>query len=116
MELFERVKQLREDFGSMRKMADILGIRSQKLNSYLNTTSQKNLWQHLPKILETHPEISEDWLFLGKGPKLVKDRDAQQQTENLLEKQVRELTESNRILAETNGRLVAELLELKGEK
>ena len=74
MMLFERVKAVASSVAeSQTALARELGLSQSKFNGYLNAKSQKNLWEHLPKILEDHPEISRDWLYFGEGPMLLAD-------------------------------------------
>lgn len=38
---------------------------------YLNEKRQDNLWPILPKILETFPRLSRQWLYFGEGPMFI---------------------------------------------
>ena len=111
MELFERIQLLKGYLGSYKKIYDVMGLRQQQFSSYLNPTSQKNLWEYLPKLTEAHPEISRSWLYWGEGEMLTSAKESSITPETRIELLNRELTEANRVLAETNKQLVEELLK-----
>lgn len=68
MQLFQRVKLAAKRLaGSETKLAAALGLPQRTLNGYLNEKSQRNLWEHLPKILQLYPSIRRDWLYFGEG-------------------------------------------------
>ena len=68
MPLYTRVKQIASELaGSETKLAAMLELPQRKLNGYLNEVSQKNLWAHLPRILQIFPQVSRDWLYFGEG-------------------------------------------------
>lgn len=113
MELFERIKQLRGHFGDYRKIYEPMGLQQQKFQSYLSITSQKNLWQYLPKLTEAYPEISRPWLYWGEGPMFISPSQNIQTQEPATNVQNIDLAEANKVLAETNQRLVEELLKRK---
>lgn len=71
MKLFERVDEIAKKLaGSQTKLATILGLRQKQFNGYLNTVSERNLWEHLPVILEVFPQVSRYWLYFGEGEML----------------------------------------------
>lgn len=68
MELFERVKSIARQFsGSDSALAEALGLRQNTFSYYLSAKTQTKLWEHLPKILELHPQVRRDWLYFGEG-------------------------------------------------
>lgn len=68
MQLFERIKIIIAHSGdSQATVARHLGVTQQGFNQWLTAKSQKNLWEHLPKILELFPQISRNWLYFGEG-------------------------------------------------
>lgn len=71
MQLFERMRLLAEKKGvSLSKLAEYINVYPQKFNQWLNEKSQKNLWEHLPKILEKLPDVRPEWLYFGEGEML----------------------------------------------
>lgn len=71
MELFQRIKELAvKCAGSETKLALALGLAQSRFNKYMNTKSQRNLWEYLPKILRLYPQLSRDWLYFGEGEML----------------------------------------------
>ena len=71
MQLYERIRLLAQDRGiSQAKLAEIVGVYPQKFSQWLNEKSQKNLWEHLPKILDAFPDIRPEWLYYDHGPML----------------------------------------------
>lgn len=112
MQLFERIKIIIAHSGdSQATVARHLGVTQQGFNQWLTAKSQKNLWEHLPKILELFPQISRNWLYFGEGemigeqitttpesaPPSVQDLQAKN-TE--LEEELREANRLNRRLME----------------
>ena len=78
MQLYERIRLLDQDRGvSQAKLAEIVGVYPQKFSQWLNEKSQKNLWEHLPKILDAFPDIRPEWLYYDHGPMLRDAADAQ---------------------------------------
>lgn len=78
MQLYERIRLLAQDRGvSQAKLAEIVGVYPQKFSQWLNEKSQKNLWEHLPKILDAFPDIRPEWLYYDDGPMLRDAADAQ---------------------------------------
>lgn len=72
MELFERVKAVaRQLSGSDSALAEALGLRQNTFSYYLTAKTQTKLWEHLPKILELHPQVRRDWLYFGEGEMLA---------------------------------------------
>lgn len=71
MYLFERIKEIAEKIApSQTALGKELGLPQSKFNQYLNTVSEKNLWQYLPRIIEIYPQISREWLYFGEGDML----------------------------------------------
>lgn len=69
MELYERIRLLAQAKSiSLAKLAEYIDIYPQKFNQWLNEKSQKNLWEHLPKILDNLPDIRPEWLYYGEEP------------------------------------------------
>ncbi|WP_418734865.1 helix-turn-helix domain-containing protein [Desulfovibrio sp.] len=78
MQLYERIRLLAQDRGiSQAKLAEIVGVYPQKFSQWLNEKSQKNLWEHLPKILDAFPDIRPEWLYYDHGPMLRDAADTQ---------------------------------------
>lgn len=71
MELFERIKYIisGSEF-SQASVARRIGVVQQVFNQWLNPKSQKNLWEHLPVILEMFPDVRREWLYFGEGEML----------------------------------------------
>lgn len=109
MELFERVRYLKKLSGSLDSLARIMGIAPQQLSAYSNSKSQKNLYEHLPKILKKYPEVRREWLYFGEGPMLKDDNEQSNYGDASLLEQISILIEANKKLIETNNRLVREL-------
>lgn len=71
MELYERIRLLAQVKNiSLAKLAEYIDIYPQKFNQWLNEKSQKNLWEHLPKILDNLADIRPEWLYYGEEPML----------------------------------------------
>lgn len=71
MELYERIRLLAQSKNiSLAKLAEYIDIYPQKFNQWLNEKSQKNLWEHLPKILDNLTDIRPEWLYYGEEPML----------------------------------------------
>ena len=69
MELFERIRYLAEaKSASLARIARALSIPQQTFNQWLKAGSQKNIWEHLPKILEMFPDVRKEWLYMDEGP------------------------------------------------
>lgn len=69
MQLFERIRFLAQEKGiPQSKLGEIIGIYPQKFSQWLSEKSQKNLWEHLPKILENFPDVRPEWLYYEDGP------------------------------------------------
>lgn len=83
MELFERVKYLLLNGDvSQASIARKIGVLSQSFNQWLNPKSQKNLWEHLPVILEMFPNVRREWLYFGEGEILVSHDEVSHPTPN----------------------------------
>lgn len=77
MELFERIKYIisSSEF-SQASVARRIGVVQQVFNQWLNPKSQKNLWEHLPTILEMFPDVRREWLYFGEGEPFGNDSPA----------------------------------------
>lgn len=103
MELFERIRYLSEIKGvSFAKIAKFLDVPQQTFHQWLKKGSQKNLWEHLPKILELYPDVRPEWLYMGQEP-AFKDGTASTEPELTPEEALK--------LREENERLKSELAE-----
>lgn len=68
MSLHVRIRELCKAVKvSQAKLAEGLGLRQPQFNGYLNEKSEKNLWEHLPRILALYPQVRRDWLYFGEG-------------------------------------------------
>lgn len=68
MFLYERIRALCKELNiSQARLAEGLGLRQPQLNGYLSKKSEKNLWEHLPRILALYPQVSRAWLFHNEG-------------------------------------------------
>jgi len=71
MELFERIRYLSENKRvSLSQLARNLGIPHQTFHQWLKPGSQKNIWEHLPKILKMFPDVRKEWLYMDELPAL----------------------------------------------
>ena len=52
------------------RLAEHIGVSPQTFNTWFAEKSQRNLWEHLQKILDLYPELSREWLYFGEGPML----------------------------------------------
>lgn len=69
MQLFERIRYICEITDvSQSKIARHLGVSQSSLNQWLKPGSQKNFFEHLPKILELFPDVRPEWLYMGQEP------------------------------------------------
>lgn len=66
--LFNRVIELAKiKEGSVKGLAEKLGMLRQTFNGYLSESREDNLWPLLPRLLDLYPDISREWLYLGEG-------------------------------------------------
>lgn len=99
---------------SLAKIAEIIGVYPQKFNQWLNEKSQKNLWEHLPKILDAMPDVRGEWLYMGQEPAFknggtaedLPTRNEMQALKDENERLKAELAEADRI----NRKLTARML------
>lgn len=71
MQLYERIRLLAQRKNiPLSKIAEFINIYPQKFNQWLTVKSQKNLWDHLPKILDKLPDVRPEWLYYGEEPML----------------------------------------------
>lgn len=69
MELYERIRYLSEKKGiSFAKLAKEIGIPQQTFHQWLKPGSQRNIWEHLPKIGEIFSDVRPAWLYMGELP------------------------------------------------
>ena len=102
MELFERIRYLSEKTGvSLSKIAREVGVPQPTFNQWLKIGSQKNIWEHLPKILDLFPDVRPEWLYIGQEPAF---KDGSQAEDTPTRDEVLALKEENE-------RLKAELAE-----
>lgn len=116
MELFERIRYIStvKDI-SLAKMAKTLDIPQQTFHQWLKPGSQKNLWEHLPKILEMFPDVRPEWLYMDQGAAL-RDGTAPEPLPTVeemtaLKTRVAELESELREADRLNRRLTERLLE-----
>lgn len=122
-EIFERLKLLQPYLAKNRTaLAERLGVDESTFSGQIRRKSN-NIYPLLPKIFELLPELSAEWLYLGKGKMFL---DSTSSAVNLardcalgnpLADIVAQQQETIRKLTETNQKLVEELLKknLKGE-
>lgn len=66
--LFNRVIELAKiKEGSVKGLAEKLGMLRQTFNGYLSESREDNLWPLLPRLLDLYPDISREWLYFGEG-------------------------------------------------
>ena len=71
MQLFERIRFFSKSQKiPLARLAEHIGVSPQTFNTWFAEKSQRNLWEHLQKILDLYPEISREWLYFGEGPML----------------------------------------------
>lgn len=71
MQLFERIRFLAQKKGiPQAKLGETIGVYPQKFSQWLTEKSQRNLWEHLPTILENFPDVRPEWLYYEDGPML----------------------------------------------
>lgn len=72
MQLYERVKSILAALTiSQSELARRLNMPQRTFQGYLNEKRQDNLWPILPKILETFPRLSRQWLYFEEGPMFI---------------------------------------------
>lgn len=115
MELYERIRHLAEVKDvSLAKIAKSLGVPQQTFHQWLKPGSQKNIWEHLPEMMKMFPDISPEWLYMGKEPVLKvtitgnvpEDLMTKLQAEN--ERLKTELAEADRVNRKLTARLLVE--------
>ena len=71
MQLFERIRFFSKSQKiPLARLAEHIGVSPQTFNTWFAEKSQRNLWEHLQKILDLYPELSREWLYFGEGPML----------------------------------------------
>ena len=69
MQLFGRIRFLAQEKSiPQSKLGEIIGVYPQKFSQWLTEKSQKNIWEHLPTILENFPDVRPEWLYCEDGP------------------------------------------------
>ena len=107
-DLFKRLEIVKTYVGKTQAdLAAALGLDAKTCSAYFRAKSPRILLS-LPKLFDLIPGLNAEWLYLGKGDPIKKDTSGDC---SALRQQVQELSEANRRLAETNQRLVEELLE-----
>lgn len=87
--LHERIRHLADAKNiSLTKLADAIGEKQQTFQKWLKPGSEKNIWERLPKILALFPDVSDVWLYIGRGPFLAEHnlpdvKDLEQKVDNL---------------------------------
>lgn len=110
--------------GNKAEFARVMGEMPQTINGWLKRNIGSNV---LNKIIEKFPEVSKSWLITGEGSMLTEDtivpesKDIQNNIDDIeiLKRTIFELSESNKILTETNARhsrTIERLTELLYEK
>ena len=106
-DIFERIKLLQPRVAkSQNELAQLLGADKKNFTGAMNRKSS-TVYPLLPKFFELSPDLSAEWLYLGRGDQIKNEASGDC---SALRQQIQELTEANRRLAETNQRLVEELL------
>lgn len=114
MELFERVRYLSSYKGiSLAKIAEHLSVLPQTFHQWLSAKSQKNLWEHLPKLVELFPGVNRRWLYMGEGEPFGEENPVPQELQAELARIRAELDEVNRINRQLTTRL---LIDGAGDK
>lgn len=120
MQLFERITVLYEAKKmTQAKFAEAIGASPSKFNQWLNAKSQKNIWEHLPTILEMFPDVRREWLFLGEGDIFANtqpEQDGQQNSakdrmeemQSKMDALERELAEERRLNRQLTTRLLVD--------
>ena len=116
MKLFERIRHISTTQGiPLYKIAEYLGESPSKFNQWLNEKSQKNIWEHLPKVIELFPNIRREWLYMGDEP-MLKDGSASSESSHIAAAPEQRLaTEGQMIQLERENAQLRELLEAKNE-
>ena len=71
MQLFKRIRFFSKSQKiPLARLAEHIGVSPQTFNTWFAEKSQRNLWEHLQKILDLYPELSREWLYFGEGPML----------------------------------------------
>lgn len=127
MELYERVKEIPGLFGiSQAELARTIEMSPQTFAGWLKRDRQDNIWPVLPKMLETYPTLSREWLYFGEGEPfahketasclqvkmqtLEAELEKERAERRALEEELRDASRVNRALA---MRLVDETLRTK---
>ena len=111
MQLFERIRFFSKSQKiPLARLAEHIGVSPQTFNTWFAEKSQRNLWEHLQKILDLYPELSREWLYFGEGP-MLRDNSIEgkssPQTKKLLAAKDELLAAKDKIIAlhEENKRL-----------
>lgn len=110
--------------GNKAEFARVMGEIPQTINGWLKRNIGSSV---LNKIIEKFPEVSKTWLITGEGSMLIEDTIVPESKEiqnniddiEILKRTIFELSESNKILTETNARhsrTIERLTELLYEK
>lgn len=122
-EIFERLQLLQPYLAKNRTaLAERLGVDESTLSGQIRRKSN-NIYPLLPRIFDFLPELSAEWLYLGKGRMFFDSTSStvNQAKECTIERPLADIVaqqqETIRKLTETNQKLVDELLKknLKGE-
>ena len=116
MKLFERIRYISTTQGiPLYRIAEYLGESPSKFNQWLNEKSQKNIWEHLPKIIELFPNIRREWLYMGDEPMLKDGSTSSEPSHIAAAPEQRLATEDQMIQLERENAQLRELLEAKNE-
>ena len=116
MKLFERIRYISTTQGiPLYRIAEYLGESPSKFNQWLNEKSQKNIWEHLPKIIELFPNIRREWLYMGDEPMLKDGSTSSEPSHIAATPEQRLATEDQMIQLERENAQLRELLEAKNE-
>lgn len=121
-EIFERLKLLQPHLAKSRTaLAETLGVDVSTFSGLLRRQSN-NIYPLLPKIFELLPDLSAEWLYLGKGSMFDSADKPEEGNAAHLAARIQELTqanaqltEANKQLLEQNGKLIDQNQELIGQ-
>lgn len=107
-DIYERLKLLQPRLAkNQAEFAQLLGVDRKTYGGAILRKSS-TVYPLLPKLFDLIPDLNAEWLYLGRGEQIKSEASGDC---SALRQQVQELSEANRRLAETNQRLVEELLK-----
>lgn len=113
MELFERIRYLSIKKNlPLAQLAEAFGVSPSRFNQWLNSKSQRNLWEHLPKLLALLPDLSREWLYFGEGEPFGEEAipPVQSSAHNKMVQRIAELEAELREERRLNRQLITRLL------